>query len=100
MHMVALTWQQGMGLGPWLPTAPTASLRTNHLHRWFCCSLQVKKKDESAAGEEEERTVSIIASLLNQCTKQVCGVKQHTSVSRQVLLDSHSGMHAPGSVWQ
>ena len=35
--------------------------------------LQVKKKDESAAGEEEERTVSIIASLLNLCTKQVGG---------------------------
>jgi hypothetical protein len=36
----------------------------------FMGKLKVKRKDESAAGEEEERTVSIIASLLNQCTKQ------------------------------
>lgn len=33
--------------------------------------MQVKKKDDSAAGEEEQRTVSIIASLLLNIAKQV-----------------------------
>jgi hypothetical protein len=33
--------------------------------------VQVKRKDESAAGEEEERTVSIISSLLQNIAKQV-----------------------------
>lgn len=32
-----------------------------------------KKRDEAAAGEEEERTVSVIASLLQHCSKQVWG---------------------------
>ena len=33
--------------------------------------LQVKKMEDSAAGEEEERTVSIISSLLLNIAKQV-----------------------------
>ncbi|KAL4421715.1 hypothetical protein ABPG77_002331 [Micractinium sp. CCAP 211/92] len=36
----------------------------------FMGKLKVKRKDESAAAEEEERTVSIIASLLLNCSKQ------------------------------
>jgi hypothetical protein len=33
--------------------------------------LQVKKTEDSAPGEEEERTVSVISSLLQNIAKQV-----------------------------